>query len=76
MSESMNEYLRDTLTVWGETISAQFRNYQDGAKLVLAVHEDAPQSPEDGQPYELPAADAVLLRDVLNAATERGQLPA
>jgi hypothetical protein len=76
MNEPMNELLHDTLTIWGETISAQIRDYQDGTQLALHVRDDAPRSSEDGQPYQLPTADVVLLRDVLNAATERGFLPA
>lgn len=76
MSEPMNELLHDTLTVWGDSISAQIRDYTPETALALHIREDAPRSAEDGAPYLLPLADAVLLRDVLNAATERGQLPA
>lgn len=66
-----NVHLKQSLTVWGATVSAQMR------EGVLAVHhyDDAPRSTEDGKPFLLPVADAVLLRDVLNAATERGFLP-
>ncbi|WP_068059191.1 hypothetical protein [Nocardia xishanensis] len=76
MTDSMNEHLHDTLTIYGETISAQIRDYTPETKLVLHVRDDAPRSTENGHPYELPIGDAVLLRDVLNAATERGELPA
>jgi hypothetical protein len=74
-NEPMNELLHDTLTAWGETISAQIRDCTPEAKLVLAVHDNAPRSSEDGHPYLLPVADVVLLRNLLNAATERGELP-
>ncbi|WP_280389894.1 hypothetical protein [Nocardia wallacei] len=76
MSEPMNEYLHDTLTVWGEAISAQVRDTTPATTLALHVRDDARRSSEDGHPYILPIGDAVLLRDVLNAATERGELPA
>jgi hypothetical protein len=62
----MNDLLRDTLTVWGDAFSAQIRDYTPETNLVLHIGDDA---------YELSTADAVLLRDVLNAATERGYLP-
>lgn len=76
----MNELLDQTLTVWGETMSAQFRDCQTlagEAAPQLMIHHiaGAPRSSEDGRPYALPAADAILLRDMLNAATARGELP-
>lgn len=68
-----NIYYRESLTVWGTTCSIQAR----GASGIVLHHMDgAPRSSEDGQPYEIPAADAVLIRDVLNAATDRGFLSA
>jgi hypothetical protein len=65
-------HYRESLTVWGETCSAQMRGL---AELVIHHYESAPRSTEDGHPYILPTLDAVLLRDVLNAATDRGFLP-
>lgn len=80
-SGGMNELLAQTLTVWGDTMSAQLRDTQtvDGQPaptLVMHHYEGAPRSSEDGKPFVLSAIDAVLLRDLLNAATERGELPA
>jgi hypothetical protein len=71
-SENPNIHYRESLTVWGQTCSAQMR---DLAEFVLHHYDNAPRSTEDGQPYILPTLDAVLLRDVLNAATDRGFLP-
>lgn len=70
--QETNVHYKQSLTVWGETYSAQMRDE------AFAVHhyDGAPQSVEDGQPFMLPVPDAVLLRDLLNAATERGFLPA
>lgn len=42
--------------------------------LYLAHRDDAPRSPEDGQPWQLTAAEARALRDLLNVATARGVL--
>lgn len=69
--ENPNLHYRVSLTIWGKTCSAQMRDGQ------LAVHhyDDAPRSTEDGEPYLLPVFDAVLLRDLLVAATERSYLP-
>ena len=69
--ENPNIHYRQSLTVWGTTCSAQMRDGQ----FMLHHYDDAPRSTEDGQPYALTVLDAVLLRDVLNAATERGFLP-
>ncbi|KQU33531.1 hypothetical protein [Rhodococcus sp. Leaf233] len=70
--DGMNSLYRETLTIWGETCSLQVRGQ---AGLVLHHPDDAPRSREDLHPYEIPVADAVLIRDVLNAATDRGELP-
>lgn len=66
-----NIHYKLSLTVWGSAMSAQMRVGQ----LALHHYDDAPRSTEDGQPYLLPVKDAVLLRDLLIAATERGDLP-
>lgn len=76
MSDPMNDHMHDTLTVWGDSFSAQLRDYVSGTALALHIRDDAPRCDEDGHPYQLSTADAVLLRDVLNAATARGYLPA
>jgi len=70
--ENPNADYRSSLTIWGMTMSAQMRG-QLG--LALYHRDDAPRSTEDGQPYEMPTFDVVLLRDLLNAATDRGDLP-
>lgn len=59
------------LTVWTGTVSIQVR---DGY-VALHVRDDAPRSTEDGHPVEMPVADATKVRDLLNIATARGQLP-
>ena len=66
-----NVHYRQSLTVWGETFSAQMRDGQ----FLVHHYDDAPRSTENYEPYVLPVRDAVLLRDVLNAATDRGFLP-
>lgn len=71
--ENPNIHYRESLTVWGMTMSAQMRGLHG---LALYHRDDAPRSSEDGQPYQMPVFDAILLRDLLNAATERGELPA
>lgn len=69
-----------SLTIWGEHISAQIRSYAAlkgnarVASLVLAHVLRAPRSREDGRPYVIGADDARKLRDLLNAATARGEL--
>lgn len=70
------------LTVWGKHLSAQVREYHklDGTKyignhLMLYFREDTPVSPEDHRPFEITPEDAILLRDLLNEATRRGDLP-
>lgn len=68
-----NIYYRESLTVWGDTCSMQVRGK---AGIVLHHMHGAPRSGEDLHPYVIPVADAVLIRDVLNAATDRGDLPA
>lgn len=70
--ENPNIHYRDSLTVWGETCSVQVR---DLATVAINHYEDAPRSTEDSEPYLLPTLDAVLLRDLLNAATDRRFLP-
>jgi len=70
--ENENVHYRESLTVWGQTCSAQVR---DLGTIALYHYDNAPRSPEDGSPYLLTTLDAVLLRDVLNAATDRGLLP-
>jgi hypothetical protein len=64
--ENPNIHYRESLTVWGQTCSAQMRGL---AELAIHYYDD------EGQPRVLPTLDAVLLRDLLNAATERGFLP-
>lgn len=70
--ENPNVHYRESLTVWGQTMSAQVRGL---ATVAMHHYDDAPRSTENGQPYLLTTLDAVLLRDVLNAATDRGFLP-
>jgi hypothetical protein len=71
-AENPNIHYRESLTIWGPNISVQVR----GLATVAFYHLDnAPRSTEDGQPYLLTTLDAVLLRDLLNAATDRGFLP-
>jgi hypothetical protein len=88
----MNEYMAETLTAWGKTISMQMRDpgllSGDGLQahldagtapptentLILHHVDGAPRSPENYHPYVIPAADARILRDLLNAATDRGVL--
>lgn len=66
-----NIHYRESLTVWGPRISAQVRI----ATMHLHHYEDAPRSTEHGHPWVLETLDMVLLRDLLNAATARGELP-
>lgn len=71
-TDGMNELLDETLTIWGPTLSAQVRHNHFG--LVIYHRPDAPRSTEQGAPYVADIEDARLLRDVLNAATDRGIL--
>lgn len=66
-----NAHMRESLTAWGETISLQIRY---PGSLYLHHMDGAPRACEDGQPWLIPRTDARLLRDLLNAATERGEL--
>ena len=72
VEENPNIHYRESLTVWGTTMSAQVRGL---GRIALHHYDGALRSTEDGHPYMLTTLDAVLLRDVLNAATERGFLP-
>lgn len=70
-STNLNAHMRESLTAWGETISMQMRHPH---ALYLHHMAGAPRASEDGQPWLIPVADARILRDLLNAATDRGQL--
>ena len=63
----LTEYEHSSLTVWGETISAQMR---DGS-LVLHAKDNAVYSSEDGHPLLIPPGDTELLHALLDAARER-----
>lgn len=63
--------VRETLTIYA-TLSAQVRDNQ--FSLIIYHREDAPRSSEQGTPYVSQIEDARLLRDLLNAATDRGVL--
>lgn len=66
-----NVHYRQSLTIWGGGFSAQMR---DGT-LAMHHYDGAPRSSEIGEPWLLDLKTTVLLRDMLNAATERGFLP-
>lgn len=69
--DGMNDLLRETLTIYA-TLSAQVRDNQ--FSLIIYHREGAPRSSEQGTPYVSQIEDARLLRDLLNAATDRGVL--
>jgi hypothetical protein len=65
---------RDGLTIWGETISAQARDYGDPPvkwSLALHIRDDAPRGSEDGHPVEVPPGDVEKLRELLNEMAAR-----
>ena len=57
---------RDGLTIWGETISAQFR---DGGRLALHLRSDAPRD-DDGVVLVSPQ-DTAKLRALIEEADSR-----
>jgi hypothetical protein len=67
-----NVHYRESLTVWGPCCSAQVRNL---GQVYLHHYETAVRSSEDGEPWILSTLDAILLRDLLNAATARDFMP-
>ena len=77
--QAMNAILDQTLTNYGQHIVAQVRDtvtLSGGNDTTVIIHHPngAPRSAEDGHPHYTRAGDARLLRDVLNAATDRGLL--
>lgn len=66
--KGMNKNSEQSLTVWGQDISAQVR--LEG-QLALYFGASAVRSTEDGQPWLIKPEDAALLRELLNAATRR-----
>ncbi|QBI97211.1 hypothetical protein SEA_TRIPL3T_59 [Mycobacterium phage Tripl3t] len=77
--DQFNAFIEEHLTVFGDHISAQFRDTvtldgEPDPTLILHHPDGAPKSSENGRPYILHAADARLLRDLLIAAAKRGLL--
>jgi hypothetical protein len=64
---------RDSLTIWGEAISAQIRDFSDlpGTHLALHIKENAPRSSENGNPVIVGPGDVAKLRELLNEAAAR-----
>jgi hypothetical protein len=58
---------RQSLTVWGETFSAQIRP----GGMALYIRPEAPRSTEEGRPFLLEHADVAKLRELLNEAGDR-----
>lgn len=62
---------RDSLTIHGETISAQIRHYDSSESMALHIMEDAPRSSENGSPVLVSRADVDKLRELLLEADRR-----
>jgi hypothetical protein len=58
---------RESMTVWGETFSAQIRP----GGMALYMRPEAPRSTENGRPYLLEWQDVAKLQELLNEASRR-----
>jgi hypothetical protein len=67
MSENITDQERQSLTVWGETFSAQIRP----GGMAFYVRPEAPRSTEDGRPVLMEWHDVAKLRELLNEAATR-----
>jgi hypothetical protein len=67
VNEIITDQERQSLTVWGETFSAQIRP----GGMALYMQPTAPRSNEDGKPYLMEHADVAKLRALLDEAATR-----
>ena len=67
MTDPITPQERESLTVWGETFSAQIRP----GGMALYMRPEAPRSTEDGKPFLIEWHDVAKLRELLNEAAAR-----
>ena len=79
----IDEQERESLTIWGKTLSAQMRQYSKIVDwetyetgnpypvMMLHIMEGAKRGPENGHPVEVPLNDILKLGDLLNEWYER-----